>query len=195
MDTPFIHLAKSFKDAQNARERFFNAYNQNLIEVARLMGETFKSGGKVLICGNGGSAADSQHMAAELVGRMLVERKPLPAIALTTDSSNLTAIGNDYGYDQVFVRQVEALTNPKDILIAITTSGNSKNVLLAVEAAKSRGGIVVGLSGGNGGKLAASGLADHLLLVTEGTSSSMIQEAHIFAIHSIVDIMDRYFLT
>src|SRR5690606_26863316 len=109
---------------------------QQLIDAARLFGDSLRKDGKVLICGNGGSAADAQHMAAEMVGRMLLERRPLPAIALTTDTSSLTAIGNDYGYEHVFTKQVRALARRGDVLVAISTSGNSRNVLEAVEAAK-----------------------------------------------------------
>ena len=191
-ENPLEYLLESFQATQNARDHFAFHYGATLIEVAELLATTFKNKNKVLICGNGGSAADAQHMAAEIVGRMLVERRALPAIALTTDSSNLTAIGNDYGYEQVFARQVEGLAQPGDVLLAISTSGNSKNVLLAIEAAKARGCKVVCLTGGSGGKMASMG--DYFLCVEEGTCSSMIQEAHIFAIHTIVDIMDRYYL-
>jgi D-sedoheptulose 7-phosphate isomerase len=131
-------------------------------------------------------------MAAEMVGRMLVERRPLPAIALTTDSSNLTAIGNDYGYDHVFLRQVQALAGPHDVLLAISTSGNSKNVLLAVEAARKVGTRVIALTGGAGGLLREK--CDLWLNAGLGKNSSRIQETHIFAVHSMVDLLDRFFL-
>lgn len=193
---PHGHLLRSFQKAQDAREKFFQNNIQNLVDVSQMMADAIGKGGKILICGNGGSAADAQHMAAELVGRMLVERKALPAIALTTDSSNLTAIGNDYGYDYVFSRQVEALGRPGDILFAISTSGNSKNVVKAVEAAAAQGVTVVAMTGGSGGKLAqmhADGQVKVLLNVSAGSSSSEIQETHIFIIHSVVDVIDRFF--
>ena len=164
-----------------------------MVRVAQWMGETVKNKGKVLIFGNGGSAADAQHLAAEMVGRMLVERKrPVAAIALTTDTSALTAIGNDYSFDDVFDLQVRALAHPQDLILALTTSGNSKNVLKAVESAKKIGCRVVSLTGGTGGKIKA--LSDINLNVSLGKNSSMIQETHITIEHLLVDLMDRFFL-
>ena len=192
---PLLHLSLVFEATQTARNNFAIKYGLKMTAVAKLLADTFNNGGKILLCGNGGSAADAQHMAAELVGRMLVERRALPAIALTTDSSNLTAIGNDYGYQHVFARQVNALANPgEDVLIAISTSGNSKNVIEAMWAAKQKSCKIVALTGGSGGEMAAEGFADHLLCVEDGKNSSMIQEGHIFAIHAIVDVMDRFYL-
>ena len=144
-----------------------------------------------------GSAADAQHMAAELVGRMLVEREALPAIALTTDTSNITAISNDYGYDLVFSRQVEALGKMGDMLIVFSTSGNSKNVIYAIESAHKRGLRTVAVTGGNGGFLAdlyKKGKIEFFLCATEGENSSQIQETHISVVHSLVDVMDRFFI-
>ncbi len=117
-------------------------------EVGTILQNTIKNGGKILLCGNGGSAADSQHIAAEIVGRFQKERKGLPSIALTTDTSILTSVGNDYGYDYIFARQVEALCTPKDVLIGLTTSGNSANVVRAIEAANTIGAVTIGLTGG-----------------------------------------------
>ena len=194
--TPQGHLTIAFQKSQEVRDHFFKSNLQNLVDTSHLLAQAIRDGNKILICGNGGSAADAQHMAAELVGRMLVERKALPAIALTTDSSNLTAIGNDYGYDFVFSRQVEALGQPGDVLIAISTSGNSKNVVAAVESAWSKGMVTVALTGGSGGKISEmhrDGKVDILLNAAKGTCSSEIQETHIFIIHSVVDTMDRYF--
>ncbi len=186
------YLLVTAEESQVARAAFLAECGDRLGEVAQALGECIRKGGKLLILGNGGSAADAQHMAAEMVGRMMIERRPLPALALTTDTSNLTAIGNDYGYDVVFVKQVEALAKPGDLILAISTSGNSKNVVLAVEKAKQLGCKVVSLTGGTGGKLKA--LSDVSLNVSEGKNSSRIQETHIFAIHSIVDLLDRFFL-
>jgi len=152
------------------------------------------NGGKVLACGNGGSAADAQHFAAEFVGRFERERPELGAIALTTDSSILTAIANDYDFTSVFSRQVRALGQPGDVLIAITTSGNSANVLAAVEAAHEREMIVVGLSGRNGGKMTGA-LRDtdvHICVPHERTAR--IQEVHILALHCICDAVDQQLL-
>jgi D-sedoheptulose 7-phosphate isomerase len=189
---PYEYLIETAQESMNVRETFIQEYAQKLVEAAHVLGQCIQAGGKVLIFGNGGSAADSQHMAAEMVGRMLMERRPLPAIALSTDTSNLTAIGNDYGYDQVFLRQVQGLADKGDVVVAISTSGNSKNVILAVEEAQKRGCKVIGLTGGAGGKL--KDISDIALNVRLGKNSSRIQETHIFAIHSMVDMLDRFFL-
>ncbi len=136
--------------------------------------------GKILICGNGGSAADAQHFAAELIGRFERERRPWPAIALTTDSSILTAVGNDYGFEDVFARQVQGLGNTGDLLIGISTSGNSPNVLRAAAVARQMGMGTIGLLGGNGGRLAAE--VDHAVVIP-GRGTARIQEAHILILH------------
>jgi len=150
---------------------------------AKAMIRTFRSGGKILVCGNGGSAADSQHFACELVGSFMdKKRKALPVIALTTNSSNLTSIGNDFDFTEVFRREVEALGKPGDMLVAITTSGNSPNVLKAVEQAKSQKMMVVGLTGGTGGKLKSH--SDLCLVVPNGVTPR-IQETHITIIHAV----------
>jgi D-sedoheptulose 7-phosphate isomerase len=146
--------------------------------------QTVSGGGKILLCGNGGSASDCQHIAAELVGRFLKERRPLPAIALTTDTSALTAIANDYGYPQVFSRQLGALANPGDTLIAISTSGNSENVIAAVNLAKSQALRVIGLLGRDGGRLKE--LCD-ISIVVPSDSTPRIQEAHILIGHTICE--------
>ncbi|NOT15059.1 MAG: D-sedoheptulose 7-phosphate isomerase [Methylotenera sp.] len=156
-------------------------------DVGIKMQNCIKKGGKILICGNGGSAADSQHIAAEIVGRFKKERKGLPAIALTTDTSILTSVGNDYGYDYIFARQVEALCRPEDLVIGITTSGNSANVVRAMEAAKAIGATTVGLTGGTGGKLNA--LCD-VNLVMPAHVTARIQEAHIFVGHCLCEILE-----
>jgi len=147
---------------------------------AEMMISVLRSGGKILICGNGGSAADAQHFAAELVGRLQRDRKALPAIALTTDTSIITAVGNDYGFNKVFRRQVEAWGAPGDLLLAISTSGNSPNVLEAIAAAREQGMQVLALAGRSGGEMA--GLSD-LAVVMPARSSQHIQEGHIAIIH------------
>ena len=156
-------------------------------DVGTLLQNCIKNGGKILLCGNGGSAADSQHIAAEIVGRFKKERKGMPAIALTTDTSILTSVGNDYGYDYIFARQVEALCTPKDVLIGITTSGNSANVVRAIEAANEIGATTVGLTGGTGGKLTA--LCDYNLVMPSSVTAR-IQEAHIFVGHCLCEILE-----
>ena len=146
-----------------------------------------KSGGKLLICGNGGSAADAQHFAAELVGRFEHERRGLPAIALTTDSSNLTAIGNDYGFDRVFSRQVEALALPKDLLFGISTSGNSQNVLQAIGAARDIGCCTCGLTGKDGGVI-ANAVDFNINIPVQRTAR--VQEAHLTILHIVCELIE-----
>jgi len=159
-----------------------------ITECVRLIVSSLKKGHKVLIMGNGGSAADAQHMAAELVGRFLMERKALSAIALTTDTSILTAIGNDYGFDEVFKRQVEALARPGDILIGISTSGNSTNVVRALEAGRAIGVTTIGLLGRDGGEI--SKLVD-LALTVPSPDTPRIQEAQLFVIHMLCDLVEK----
>ncbi len=164
---------------------------QNLSDIiagaAQMILNAYKAGGKVLLIGNGGSAADAQHIAAELIGRFKLERKGLPAIALTTNTSTLTALANDYTYDTVFSRQLEALANEKDVLIAITTSGSSPNILKAAEMAHSKGVIVIGLTGENGGKL--KDMAD-LTIMVPSNNIARIQEAHITIGHIICHVVE-----
>ena len=150
--------------------------------------EAFRSGKKILIMGNGGSAADAQHLAAELVGRFLLERKALPAIALTTDTSILTAVGNDYGFDEVFKRQIEALAEPGDVVIGISTSGNSANVEKAMQAAREKGCRTIGLLGRDGGRVAA--LCD-VELIVPAQCTPHIQEAHLVIIHILCALVEQ----
>ncbi|MBA3541148.1 MAG: D-sedoheptulose 7-phosphate isomerase, partial [Deltaproteobacteria bacterium] len=154
------------------------------------MRDAVLAGKKVLLCGNGGSAADAQHIAAELVGRFVVERRPLPAIALTTDTSALTAIANDYGYEHVFARQVGAFGAPGDVLIAITTSGTSKNVVAAVKVARELGMKVIGLTGAKGAAFVASCDAG---VAVPSTNTARIQECHIVVGHLLCEILDEAF--
>lgn len=147
-----------------------------------------KKGGKVVFFGNGGSAADAMHLAGELVGHLKLERPAIPAIALTANTSIITAIANDDGYETVFSRQVEALVNKNDVVIAISTSGNSPNVIRAVTAAKAKGARTIGLTGGSGGKLA--GVVD-LALVVPSNDTQRIQEAHITIGHIICELVER----
>jgi D-sedoheptulose 7-phosphate isomerase len=158
---------------------------QELVEqIALVMVEALAKGNKILWCGNGGSAADAQHMAAEIVGRFRRERRGLPSIALTTDTSILTAVANDYGFEAVFSRQVEALGNSGDVLFAISTSGNSPNVVKAVEVAKELGIVTVGFTGIGGGKLAT--MADYLFAVPS-KDTARVQEAHSLVAHMLCD--------
>ncbi len=181
-------------------EKIINSQIQESIEVknniplkdvakaAELIIDAYKQHKKVLICGNGGSAADAQHMAGELVGRFKMERQALGAIALTTDTSILTAIGNDYGFDDIFSRQVEALTSSGDIVIGISTSGNSPNVLKAIAMAKEKSAVTIGLTGGNGGKL--NDVTD-VCIVVPSSNTPRIQESHITIIHIICLLVEQ----
>jgi D-sedoheptulose 7-phosphate isomerase len=155
--------------------------------LAELVQASLTRGGKILFMGNGGSAADSQHLAAELVGRFQTERRGLAAIALTTDASILTSVSNDYGFERVFVRQVEALCRPEDVLIGISTSGNSANVVRAIEIGKEIGATTVALTGEGGGKLAA--MCD-LTLAVPSRVTARVQEAHILIGHILCELID-----
>jgi len=156
---------------------------------ARLV-KTLKQGGKLLTCGNGGSAADAQHMSEELLGRFKSDRIPLPAVALTADSQLLTCIANDYGYDEVFARQVVGLGRPGDMLVCFSTSGNSPTLIRAIHAARRRKVFSVALLGKGGGK--TRGLAD-LEIIVPGDSTARIQEAHTFILHAVLEIVENHF--
>ena len=161
-----------------------------IAHAADMLRDAVLAGKKVLLCGNGGSAADAQHIAAELVGRFVIERRPLPAIALTTDTSVLTAIGNDYGFEHVFARQVDALGAEGDVLVAITTSGTSKNVVAAVEVARKRGMKVIGLSGAGGAAFIAACDAG---IAVPSNVTARIQECHIAIGHLVCEVLDEAF--
>ena len=176
MTSPAELVRAALVDGVRVRQELIAAELPAIVAAGELIAATLAAGGKVLLCGNGGSAADAQHIAAELVGRFVVERRGLPAIALTTDSSALTAIGNDYGYEHVFRRQVEALGRAGDLLIAITTSGTSKNVVAAADAARALGLRVVGLTGARGRAFVDA--CDGGVVVPSG-DTARIQECHI----------------
>ena len=156
-------------------------------DAALIISKSLKRGGKILVCGNGGSAADAQHMAAEFVGRYLKERKALPAIALTTNSSILTAIANDYGYEYVFSRQVEALANKDDVVIGISTSGNSSNVVHALDAARKKGCSTIALVGS---KQCRMDSAADIVIKVPSENTPRIQEMHEFMIHTICEMVE-----
>lgn len=165
-----------------------SALSKDIAVCAQGMVEAFRRGNKVLILGNGGSAADAQHFAAELMGRFLLDRKPLPAIALTTDTSLLTAVGNDFGFDEVFRRQVEALAQPGDYILGLSTSGNSANVQAALVLARELGCHTVGLLGRDGGRIAP---LVELNLTVPVKATPHIQEAHIAIIHLLCDLVEQ----
>ncbi len=182
-------IRRAFAESTRVKRAFLGTGLPSLTRAIEAVAEAFRRGNKLLLFGNGGSAADAQHIAAEFVNRFRIERPPLPAIALTTDSSALTSIANDYSYAEVFAKQVLALGRPGDIAIAISTSGNAANVLRAVRAAKKRGLFVIALTGGSGGKLAA--LADIVLRVEATDVTARIQETHILIAHVLCEQVDR----
>lgn len=167
-----------------------NNMEKDIQKAATIVVDTLQNGNKVLICGNGGSAADAQHFAAELTGRYKSERRGLPAIALTTDTSALTAIGNDYGYERVFDRQTEALANKEDLIIGISTSGNSVNVISALKLGGELGCKTIGLTGRTGGTM--NEVCD-INLIVPSDNTPRIQEMHILFIHTICQIIDDNF--
>ncbi|MCX5697668.1 MAG: D-sedoheptulose 7-phosphate isomerase [Candidatus Omnitrophica bacterium] len=185
-------IKEIFSDSIQIKEELLRSSVGTILEVTRLFIDCLKKGGKVIVFGNGGSASDSQHIAAELVGRFKKERAPLPAIALTTNSSIITAIANDYSYDFVFSRQVEALAQKNDLIVGISTSGKAKNVAAGIKQAKKMGLVTVALTGGDGGDLAK--LADVCLTVPSAITAR-IQEAHITIGHIICEIVEEEFLT
>ena len=182
-------IVKAFDESIRVKQAFLRDNLEALTQAIDAIVAAFKRGNKLLLFGNGGSAADAQHIAAEFTNRFLIERPPLPAIALTTDTSTLTAIANDYEYEQVFSKQLSALGQAGDVLLAISTSGNSPNVLLAIEACKKLNISTIGLTGGSGGKMI--GKVDYMLCVAEGKNSPRIQETHILVGHVICDIVDQ----
>lgn len=161
-----------------------------IAHAANRIHNTLEQGGKILVCGNGGSAADSQHFAAEFTNRFEQERDPLAAIALTTDSSALTAIGNDYSFEEIFSKQVRAIASPGDVLVAISTSGGSENVARAIDAAHGKGSWVLALTGRDGGKVGSRLLDGDLELRVPGQRTAHIQEVHIMMLHCICDLID-----
>ena len=180
-------IEKALIESLKVKENFVKENVSNLIFLAEKIAVAFTSDGKLMICGNGGSAADAQHIAAEFVNRYVLERPPLPAIALTTDTSVITSIGNDYSFEEIFSKQIKALGAEGDILLAISTSGNSPNVNAAVKTARNLGIYTFGLTGGDGGQMAS--LVDTALVV-ESNTMARIQEAHIFVGHITCQLVD-----
>lgn len=177
-----------FKATAQAQTALAREQGQNIIRAARLVVDAFARGGKLMTAGNGGSAADAQHLAAEFVNRFRIERPPLPALALTTDTSVLTSIGNDYAFEDVFSKQIKALGREGDVLLAISTSGSSPNIIAAANEAKARGIGVIALTGGNGGQLADT--AD-LAIVVPSDQTPVIQECHLVVEHLICELVDQ----
>ena len=185
------HVASSLREGAELRNRIARDCGQQIVQAASLMVHCLQSGGKLLFFGNGGSAADAQHLAAEFVGRFVLERHGLPAIALTTDSSILTAIGNDYGFDQIFARQIEALGRPNDVAIGISTSGNSPNIIEAINKAKRQKVKTIGLAGKDGGALARS---VDLAITVASSNTARVQECHITIGHILCELVENELL-
>lgn len=181
-------IARIFRESASAQGQFLRRHAGALEAVIRVVTDALAAGNKLLFFGNGGSASDAQHLAAEFVNRYKRVRAPLPAIALTTDTSALTSIANDFGYAEVFAKQIDALGRRGDVAFAISTSGNSPSVLRAVARCRKRGIITVGLTGGSGGKLA--GRVDHLLCVDGSKDTARIQETHILIGHALCELTE-----
>lgn len=184
------HFAESIATKQDA----VAAISESVAAAGRLMADALLDDGKILSCGNGGSAGDAQHFSSELLNRFEMERPGLPAMALTTDSSTVTSISNDYSYEEIFSKQVRALGKPQDVLLAISTSGNSENVCRAISAAHERGMKVVALSGRDGGRMADLYGEGDVEIRVPATRTARIQEVHLVVIHCLCDIIDTTLL-
>ncbi|MDY6837781.1 MAG: D-sedoheptulose 7-phosphate isomerase [Thermodesulfobacteriota bacterium] len=181
-------ILKALEENVRVTERFVKENTEGLLKAAQRVATCFASGHKLLIFGNGGSAADAQHIAAEFVNRFAVERRPLPALALSTDTSVLTSISNDYSFDEVFSKQIKALGKRDDIAFGISTSGGSKNVLVAMETAREMGLCTIGLTGCGGGELVQR---CDLCLIVDSQATPRIQEVHLAAEHLLCELVER----
>ena len=187
-------ISQHFADSVQVKQKSADMLSAPIAQAAELMVKSLLANGKILACGNGGSAADSQHFAAELLGRFERERPGLAAIALTTDTSTLTAIANDYDYEQVFSKQVQALGQMNDVLLAISTSGGSKNVIAAIHAAHERDMQVVAMTGRNGGKIGTLLAKEDVHICVPSNTTSRIQEVHLLTLHCLCDGIDTLLL-
>jgi len=181
-------IARALKQNQRTVEDFVSENSSNLIRCAEFVCNAFRNSRKLMLCGNGGSAADAQHIAAEFVNRFQIDRSPLPALALTTDTSIITSVANDNSFEDIFSRQIEALGAGGDVLLAISTSGRSRNILSAIDTAKRRGIYTIGLMGEGGGEMLR--LVD-LALVVKSNQTPRVQEAHILAGHIICELAEH----
>ena len=183
-------ISENFSESAHLKLQSMDALAGPIAEAAERMVQCLKQDGKILACGNGGSAADSQHFSAELLNRFEMERPSLAAIALTCDTSTITSIANDYDYDQIFSKQVRGLGHANDVLLAISTSGNSRNVIAAIEAAHESDMTVVALTGRNGGKMAEVLEAGDIHICVPANNTARIQEVHLLTLHCICDAID-----
>lgn len=187
-------IKDQINDSTSTKLALLESLPATIASAGQMLSASLKTGAKVLCCGNGGSAADAQHFSAELLGRYVRERQALAAIALNTDTSTLTAVGNDYGYQHVFERQVQGLGQAGDVLLAITTSGNSENIILAVQAAHAKNMRVIALSGKGGGKLNEYLKPEDTHICVPAKITSRIQESHILILHCLCEIIDQELL-
>jgi D-sedoheptulose 7-phosphate isomerase len=184
-------VTKMFEDSIATKQAALKVLVPSIVSAGKLMAESLRKDGKVMSCGNGGSAADSQHFSAELLNRFERERPGIAGIALTTDTSTLTSIANDYEYNEIFSKQVRALGRAGDVLLAISTSGNSPNVMRAIDAAHEKGVKVVALTGRDGGKMAAQLKAGDVEIRVPAKVTARIQEVHLLALHCLCDLIDE----
>jgi D-sedoheptulose 7-phosphate isomerase len=191
---PVMRVRDHFAESNATKQAAAEQLAETIVVAGRLMSEALLDDGKILSCGNGGSAADSQHFSSELLNRFERDRPGLPALALTTDSSTLTSISNDYAYEEIFSKQVRALGKSGDVLLGISTSGNSENVIRAIAAAHERGMNVVALTGGSGGRMADAFTEGDVEIRVPATRTARIQEVHLVVIHCLCDLIDATLL-
>ncbi len=188
---PITRIKQHFEDSIYTKQQASDALAPIIAQAGELMVQSLLNGHKILSCGNGGSAADAQHFAAEMLNRFEAERPSLPALALSTDTSTLTSIANDYSYNEVFSKQLRALGQAGDVLLAISTSGNSMNVVYAINAARDRGLSVIALTGKDGGEIASLMQPNDIEIRVPAASTARIQETHLLIIHCLCDFIDR----
>ncbi len=191
---PVTRVREHFAESIATKQAAVDVISESIAVAGELMGQALLNDGKILSCGNGGSAGDAQHFSSELLNRFERERPGLPAMALTTDSSTITSISNDYAYEEIFSKQIRALGKPEDILLGISTSGNSENVCRAITAAHERGMKVVALSGRNGGRMAELFEEGDVEIRVPATRTARIQEVHLVIIHALCDLIDTALL-
>ena len=191
---PVTRVRDHFAESIATKQTSADALAESIAAAGRVMSDALLADGKILSCGNGGSAADAQHFSSELLNRFEMERPGLPAMALTTDASTVTSISNDYSYEEIFSKQVRALGKPQDVLLGISTSGNSENVMRAISAAHERGMKVVALSGRDGGRMADLFEEGDVEIRVPATRTARIQEVHLLVIHCLCDLIDTTLL-